>query len=127
MMSTGIIMRTGLIVIGVFIMALSFVLHAKRRLTVNLAVVWEFVGIALILTGAVPVFSSWCYLLSKGTVIAMFVVGAFVLWGCYEVCILISVLSMKNQELAVQVSLLNQENELLLREMKKKQEKDNGK
>ncbi len=127
MMSTGIIMRTGLIVIGVFIMALSFVLHAKRRLTVNLAVVWEFVGIALILTGAVPVFSSWCYLLANGTVIAMFVVGAFVLWGCYEVCILISVLSMKNQELAVQVSLLNQENELLLREMKKKQEKDNGK
>ncbi len=126
-MSTGIIMRTGLIVIGVFIMALSFVLHAKRRLTVNLAVVWEFVGIALILTGAVPVFSSWCYLLAKGTVIAMFVVGAFVLWGCYEVCILISVLSMKNQELAVQVSLLNQENELLLNEMKKKQEKDNGK
>ncbi len=127
MMSTGIIMRTGLIVIGVFIMALSFVLHAKRRLTVNLAVVWEFVGIALILTGAVPVFSSWCYLLAKGTVIAMFVVGAFVLWGCYEVCILISVLSMKNQELAVQVSLLNQENELLLNEMKKNQEKANGK
>lgn len=126
-MSTGIIMRTGLIVIGVFIMALSFVLHAKRRLTVNLAVVWEFVGIALILTGAVPVFSSWCYLLAKGTVIAMFVVGAFVLWGCYEVCILISVLSMKNQELAVQVSLLNQENELLLNEMKKNQEKANGK
>ena len=126
-MSTGIIMRTGLIVIGVFIMALSFVLHAKIRLKVNLAVVWEFVGIALILTGAVPVFSSWCYLLAKGTVIAMFVVGAFVLWGCYEVCILISVLSMKNQELAVQVSLLNQENELLLNEMKKKQEKDNGK
>lgn len=126
-MSTGIIMRTGLIVIGVFIMALSFVLHAKRRLTVNLAVVWEFVGIALILTGAVPVFSSWCYLLEKGTVIAMFVVGAFVLWGCYEVCILISVLSMKNQELAVQVSLLNQENELLLNEMKKNQEKANGK
>ena len=127
MMSTGIIMRTGLIVIGVFIMALSFVLHAKRRLTVNLAVVWEFVGIALILTGAVPVFSSWCCLLAKGTVIAMFVVGAFVLWGCYEVCILISVLSMKNQELAVQVSLLNQENELLLNEMKKNQEKANGK
>ena len=127
MMSTGIIMRTGLIVIGVFIMALSFVHHAKRRLTVNLAVVWEFLGFALILTGAVPVFSSWCYLLAKGTVIAMFVVGAFVLWGCYEVCILISVLSMKNQELAVQVSLLNQENELLLNEMKKKQEKDNGK
>ena len=109
MMSTGIIMRTGLIVVGVFIMALSFVLHAKRRLTVNLAVVWEFVGVALILTGAVPVLSGWCYRLANGTVIAMFVVGAFVLWGCYEVCILISVLSMKNQELAMQVSLLNQE------------------
>ena len=55
MISTAVIMKTGLIIIGVIIMALSFVLHAKRKLTVNLAVVWEFLGFALILTGAVPV------------------------------------------------------------------------
>lgn len=56
MISTAIIMKTGLIIIGVIIMVLSFVLYAKRKLTVNLAVVWEFLGFALILTGAVPYF-----------------------------------------------------------------------
>lgn len=119
MISTAIIAKTGMIVSGVIIMVISFVLHAKRKLTVNLAVVWEFLGLALILTGAVPVFSSWCHLLAKGTVTAMFIIGVLILWGAYSLCILISDLSMKNQELAMQVSLLNQENELLIKEVKK--------
>lgn len=124
MISTVIIMKTGLIIIGVIIMVLSFVLYAKRKLIVNLAVVWEFLGFALILIGAVPVFSSWCHLLAKGTVIVMFVIGALALWGNYILCILISNLSMKNQELAIQVSLLNQENEMMLRELKEMRKKD---
>ena len=122
MLSTAVIMKTGLIIVGVMIMIMSFVFHAKRKLTVNLAVVWEFLGFALILIGAVPVFSSWCHLLARGTVIAMFVVGVLALWGSYILCILISNLSMKNQELAMQVSLLNQENELMLKESEKLKE-----
>nr|WP_296091728.1 hypothetical protein [uncultured Dorea sp.] len=126
MLSTAVIMKTGLIIVGVMIMIMSFVFHAKRKLTVNLAVVWEFLGFTLILTGAVPVFSSWCHLLAKGTVIAMFVIGALALWGSYILCILISNLSMKNQELAMQVSLLNQENELMLKEIEKlKEDREN--
>lgn len=126
MLSTAVIMKTGLIIVGVMIMIMSFVFHAKRKLTVNLAVVWEFLGFALILIGAVPVFSSWCHLLAKGTVIAMFVIGALALWGSYILCILISNLSMKNQELAMQVSLLNQENELMLKEIEKlKEDREN--
>ena len=126
MLSTAVIMKTGLIIVGVMIMIMSFVFHAKRKLTVNLAVVWEFLGFALILIGAVPVFSSWCHLLAKGTVIAMFVIGALALWGSYILCILLSNLSMKNQELAMQVSLLNQENELMLKEIEKlKEDREN--
>lgn len=126
MLSTAVIMKTGLIIVGVMIMIMSFVFHAKRKLTVNLAVVWEFLGFALILIGAVPVFSSWCHLLARGTVIAMFVIGALALWGSYILCILISNLSMKNQELAMQVSLLNQENELMLKEIEKlKEDREN--
>ena len=126
MLSTAVIMKIGLIIVGVMIMIMSFVFHAKRKLTVNLAVVWEFLGFALILIGEVPVFSSWCHLLARGTVIAMFVVGALALWGSYILCILISNLSMKNQELAMQVSLLNQENELMLKEIEKlKEDREN--
>lgn len=118
-MSTAAIIKTGLVITGIVIMAITFVLHAVRKLTVNLAVVWEFLGVAAILVGAVPAFSGWCYLLARGTAIAMFVIGLLVLWGGYQLCILISLLAMKNQELAMQVSLLNQENEKILRELEK--------
>lgn len=111
--------KTGLVITGIVIMALTFFLHAIRKMTVNLAVVWEFLGLAAILTGAVPAFSGWCHLLAKGTAIAMFVIAALAVWGGYQLCILISSLSMKNQELAMQVSLLNQENEKILKELEK--------
>lgn len=44
---------------GIGIMIVTFVLHAKKKLTVNLAVTWELLGIAAILSGAVPRFSGW--------------------------------------------------------------------
>ena len=118
-MNTAAFIKTGLIITGIVIMALTFFLHAVRKLTVNLAVVWEFLGLTAILTGAVPAFSGWCYLLARGTAVAMFTIGVLVLWGGYQLCILISSLSMKNQELAMQVSLLNQENEKILKELEK--------
>ena len=118
-MSTAAFIKTGLIITGIVIMALTFFLHAVRKLTVNLAVVWEFLGLTAILTGAVPAFSGWCYLLARGTAVAMFTIGVLVLWGGYQLCIRISSLSMKNQELAMQVALLNQENEKILRELEK--------
>lgn len=115
MMDTAHMIKIGFIIMGIIMMGLSFWLHAKRMLTVNQAVVWEFLGFALILIGVIPALSNWCYLLGKGTAIAMFLIGIFAIWGAYMLCILISVLSLKTQELAMQVSLLSQENEMLLR------------
>lgn len=63
--------------------------------------------------------SAWCYLVGEGTIIAMFLVGSVVVWSGYELSIQISSLAMKTQELAMQVSLLNQENERILNELSK--------
>ena len=41
--------------------------------------------------------------------------GFLVVWGMYQMTIQISSLLMKNQELAMQVSLLNQENERIIK------------
>ena len=112
-MSIAFLAKIGLIMTGVIVM----LLHSAKKLTVNLAVAWEAIGIGLILVGTVPFFSSWCYLLARGTMIAMFLVGGLTIWGGFELSILISSLAMKNQELAMQVSLLNQENERILEEL----------
>lgn len=116
-MSIAFLAKIGLIMTGVIVMVFTFLLHSVKKLTVNLAVAWEAIGIGLIFVGAVPLFSSWCYLLARGTMIAMFLVGGLTIWGGFELSILISSLAMKNQELAMQVSLLNQENERILEEL----------
>lgn len=85
---------------------------------------WEGIGIGLVLVGAIPVLSSWCYLIGEGTVVAMFLVGAVAVWSGYELSVQISSLSLKTQELAMQVSLLNQENERMLKALSELTGKD---
>lgn len=104
---------------GIGIMIVTFVLHAKKKLTVNLAVTWELLGIAAILSGAVPRFSRWSSRIGLGSLVVLLITALLVLWGVYQMTIQISSLLMKNQELAIQVSLLNQENERILRELEK--------
>lgn len=123
-MSIAAIVRIGISATGFLIMGLTFYLHAVKKLTVNLAVAWEGIGIGLVLVGAIPVLSSWCYLIGKGTVVAMFLVGAVAVWSGYELSVQISSLSLKTQELAMQVSLLNQENERMLKALSELTGKD---
>lgn len=123
-MSTAVIVRIGIVVTGLLIMWQSFYLHALKKLAINLAIAWEGIGIGLVLVGAIPVLSAWCYQIGEGTVIAMFLVGVVAVWSGYELSIQISILSMKTQELAMQVSLLNQENERILKELSELTRKD---
>ena len=123
-MSIAAIVRIGISATGFLIMGLTFYLHAVKKLTVNLAVAWEGIGIGLVLVGAIHVLSSWCYLIGEGTVVAMFLVGAVAVWSGYELSVQISSLSLKTQELAMQVSLLNQENERMLKALSELTGKD---
>ena len=118
-MSTAAIVKACVILMGIGIMIVTFVLHAKKKLTVNLAVTWELLGIAAILSGAVPTFSGWSSRIGLGSLVVLLITALLVLWGVYQMTIQISSLLMKNQELAILVSLLNQENERILRELEK--------
>lgn len=118
-MSTAAIVKACVILMGIGIMIVTFVLHAKKKLTVNMAVTWELLGIAAILSGAVPRFSGWSSRIGLGSLVVLLITALLVLWGVYQMTIQISSLLMKNQELAILVSLLNQENERILRELEK--------
>ena len=118
-MSTATIIKVCVILAGLGIMAVTFVLHAKKKLTINLAVTWELLGLAAILSGAVPKFSGWSSRLSLGSLAVLLLTGFLVVWGMYQMTIQISSLMMKNQELAMQVSLLNQENERIIKELER--------
>lgn len=113
------IIRIGIIFVGAVIMALSFWMNSYKKITVNFAVVWEILGALLILIGMIPVFSEWTRLVSSGTGLAFFCVGIVFLFEEIRTSMLISQLVMKNQEMAMQVSLLNQENEYIMNELER--------
>lgn len=117
MIGTSDIIKYGIIAVGAFVMFSSFWYHSVRKLTVNLAVVWEILGVILIAIGSIPILSSWTHLISLGTGVGLFTVGAVCVWGGFQFSLLVSRLAMKNQELAIQVSLLNQENKKLIQQL----------
>ena len=113
----GIIIRAGVFLAGAILMISSFWMNAYKKITVNFAVIWEILGLMLVLVGIVPVFSQWSRLVSSGTWLAFFCVGSVFLFEEVRTSVLLSQLMMKNRELAMQVSLLNQENEYIMNEL----------
>lgn len=126
-MGTAGIVKYGMVIVGSVIILSSFWFHAIKRLTVNFAVVWEFLGIILIVIGAVPALSAWTRLISAGTGLALFCLGTVCLMGGFQFSLLVSQLTMKTQELAMQVSLLNQENERIMYELEERYSEKEGK
>ena len=94
------LIKGGLILAGTVLMVSSFWMNAYKRITVNFAVIWELLGLMLVLTGIIPVFSQWTRLLSSGTGLAFFCVGGIFLFEEVRTSVLLSELTMKNRELA---------------------------
>lgn len=115
----GIAIRAGFIVIGVILIVFGFWTHSHKKLAVNYAVLWSLLGICLIAMGLIPMFSQWTNMLGPGTGLAFFCVGALVLFTEVQETLVISQLKQKNKELAMQVALLNQENETIKAEVER--------
>ena len=119
------IIRVGIFVVGVLLIAISVWLNSVKRLAVNYAVIWGIAGVLMVLMGAIPFFSSWTRLLTLQTGLALFCVGILVVFTELQNSLVISQLNVKNRELAMQVALLNQESErimAMLEELEKVQE-----
>ena len=108
------IIRILMIGTGILFLVLAFLAYTKQKLNDSMALIWVFVSIALVITGAVPAVSKQ---LSESLLIFMFIICLLLLFLLFKVSKAVSVLSMKNQELAMQVSLLNQENERTLHKL----------
>ena len=108
------IIRILMVGTGILLLVLAFWAYTRQKLNHSMALIWAFVSIALVITGAVPAVSKH---LSESLLIFMFIICLLLLFLLFKVSKAVSVLSMKNQELAMQVSLLNQENERILHKL----------
>ena len=108
------IIRILMVGTGILFLVLAFWAYTRQKLNDSMALIWVFVSIALVITGAVPAVSKH---LSESLLIFMFIICLLLLFLRFKVSKAVSELSMKNQELAMQVSLLNQENERILHKL----------
>ena len=108
------IIRILMVGTAILFLVLAFWAYTRQKLNDSMALIWVFVSIALVITGAVPAVSKH---LSESLLIFMFIICLLLLFLLFKVSKAVSVLSMKNQELAMQVSLLNQENERILHKL----------
>ncbi len=115
----SLVVKLGIASAGLVLMVVSFLMHSYKKITVNYTVIWELLGIVLILIGCVPVFSEWTKRLASGTGLAFACVGAIFLFEEFRNSVMISQLLLKTQEMAMQVSMLNQENERLMNKIER--------
>lgn len=111
--------RIGLIVIGAVLILFSFWTHCTKKLSVDYAVTWSLLGACLILMGAIPALSEWISSLGTAAGWGLFCIGVLLLSSGMQRSMAVSQLVSKNRELAMQVALLNQENEAIKAEVKR--------
>lgn len=97
-MQTGDMLRILLIFLGCFLVIKTILSLARRKLKEQFCLLWGVIALGLIISGICA------------------------LWCLFYLSTQLSVLSRKNQELAMQVSLLNQENEMLLKKIQEVQD-----
>lgn len=113
------VIRIGFIVVGALLVAFSFWFHCAKKLTVDYAVAWSLLGVCLLLMGAVPVLSEWINSLGPAAGWGIFCMGVLLLAAGMHESMVISQLIAKNRELAMQVAMLNQENETIKAEIER--------
>lgn len=114
------ILKVSMIDFGIFLLIMDLFMYARQKLTDGIGLGWAIVSLALLVAGIVVSLDDVCYLWSgaKNIVLLMFAVFAVIILFLFKISMAVSVVVVKNQELAMQVSLLNQENERILQELK---------
>jgi hypothetical protein len=114
---TPIILRISIIIVGILLFFITFYSYICKKLNERITLYWVIFSILLILSGAVPAFSGWSRRISLADFIIVLVIFLTVIFFLFKLSEHVCILSRKNQELAMHVSLLNQENERILYEL----------
>lgn len=108
------IFRILCIATGILFLILDFRAYVRQKLTESIGLVWMLFSVILIVLGV----SSGALSVSDSHIFLWIFLIAFILICLlFRISMVVSGLILKNQELAMQVSLLNQENERILHEL----------
>ena len=112
------ILKMMLIVFGIFLLILDLFMYARQKLTDGIGLGWAIVSATLSGIAVSTDAATYLWNGAKSVVLFAFAVFVVIILFLFKISMAVSVVVVKNQELAMQVSLLNQENERILQELK---------
>lgn len=124
-MTSSLFFRMLIIIAGICLMLITFYMYSKRKLTDGIALGWATFSVIMIMAGAIRAWSGWSKALALASYPMVFSMGGLIILIIFRHSIYLSLMIMKNQELAMHVSILSQENEEIiakLAELQKQQE-----
>ncbi len=121
-MTVGDILRIFMVITGVVLLWTTISSLAKRRMTVSVCLAWGLVSVVCVLAGILLRPYGVSHYISKTGLFLIMIIGIVVLSGAFFVSTRLSELVRKNHELAVQVSLLNHENRVMMERLEQLEE-----
>lgn len=116
-MEPGSILQIIMIITGVFLLLVTVSSLAHRRMTESFCLAWGLIALILILAGIFLRPAELARYISTMGLLMVVAIGFCVVYVAYFMSTKVSELSRKNQELAIQVSLLRQENQLVMQQL----------
>lgn len=118
-MAVGDVLRLFVIVAGAYMFLKAILSLAKRKMTEPFCLAWAVLSALMILSGILLNPSQLDgYISTRGLILIIIIVSG-ILWGLWFISTQVSTLKRRNQELAMQISLLNNDCEKILRELEK--------
>ena len=118
-MAVGDVLRLFVIVAGAYMLLKAILSLAKRKMTEPFCLAWGVLSALMILSGILLNPSQLDgYISTRGLILIIIIVSG-ILWGLWFISTQVSSLKRRNQELAMQISLLNNDCEKMLRELEK--------
>ena len=122
-MAVGDVLRLFVIVAGAYMFLKAILSLAKRKMTEPFCLAWAVLSALMILSGILLNPSQLDgYISTRGLILIIMIVSG-ILWGLWFISTQVSILKRRNQELAMQISLVNNDCEKILRELEKIKER----
>ncbi len=109
--------RLILIVVGIVIIVVDFIMYAIKKMGESYGLLWMFIGAFTLVVGIIKRDWSAFSIIDNKLLIPAIIIILIILLLLFLMSSTISVLTRQNQELAMHVSLLNQENEVLIKKL----------
>ena len=113
------ILRIIMVVAGCLFLILNFVTYVKKNLTEKFTWMWTFFCVVMILSGIVPGLNNWSFQFNSWGYMALCIILVLIVQFIFIITKEIANLKKRNKELAMHVSLLNQENGRILAQLEK--------